>query len=58
MENELTKIEKAVNNNTFWQLWKKNYTNPNIENTPIKNGNIWKKYLEDLYINNHVHNYI
>lgn len=51
MESEPTKIEKAVNPNSFWQLWKKINTTPQTETNPIKNGNIWKKYFEDLYKN-------
>ena len=51
MEGELNKIEKAINDNTFWKLWKNINRNPRTETNPIQNGKIWKDYFDDLYKN-------
>ena len=54
-EEKLNKIEKALNENTFWKLWKNINRKPHTETNPIQNGKIWKDYFEDLYKNPECH---
>ena len=55
VEGELNKIEKAINENTFWKLWKNINRNPCTETNPIQNSRIWKNYFDDLYKNPECH---
>ena len=55
MEGELNKIEKAMNKNTRWKLWKIMNRNPCPETNPIQNSRIWKSYFDDLYKNPECH---
>ena len=49
MSKEIDKIENAINQNTFWELWKDLHSSNTKEKLTIQNGNIWKKHFKELY---------
>ena len=55
MEGELNKIEKVINENIFWKLWKNINRNPCTGTNPIEKSRIWKNYFDDLYKNPECH---
>jgi len=51
MEDELIQIEKAIDQNSFWKLWKKFHSTKNKDSIKIQNGNVWKNYFSNVYLN-------
>ena len=47
----IIQIEKAKDQNSFWNMWKKFNSTKNKDGIKIKDGNVWKTYFSNVYLN-------